>query len=66
MVLGAVKSEILDPRNRNTVKCNIPPEEIAALKELIKLQKERKIVIKACDKGAEIIIIDFNESKGML
>ena len=59
--LCAVKSEITDPRNRNETKCNIPPEEVAALKELIRLQKERIITIKACDKGAGIIILDFNE-----
>ena len=55
--LGAVKSEI--PRNRNPVKCNLPEEEIAALKELIRLQRERVIIIKPCDKGAGIIILDF-------
>ena len=43
------------------MKCNIPPEEIAALRELIRLQKERIITIKSCDKGAGIIILDFNE-----
>ena len=41
--LGAVKSEITDPRNRNKVTCNIPKEQLVALKELIKLQRERKI-----------------------
>ena len=59
--LGAVKSEILDPKNRNKVKCNLPPEEIKALKELIQMQKDRKITIKPCDKGAGIIILDFEE-----
>ena len=59
--LSAIKSEILDPKNRNSVPCNIPPEEIAALKELIRLQKERIITIKACDKGGGIIILDFDE-----
>ena len=61
MFLCAVKSEITDPRNRNETKCNIPPEEVAALKEVIRLQKERIITIKACDKGAGIIILDFVE-----
>ena len=42
MFLGAVKSEILDPRNKNKLKFNIPPEEVAALKELIKLKKNVK------------------------
>ena len=32
-----------------------------ALKELIRLQRERIITIKACDKGGGIIILDFNE-----
>ena len=32
-----------------------------ALKTLIKLQKERHIIIKACDKGAGIIIINFTD-----
>ena len=57
--LGAIKSEIVDPKNRNTVKCNLPVEEVAALKELIKLQRERVIMIKSCDKGAGIMILDF-------
>ena len=59
--IGAVKSEIMDPRNRNKVPCNIPQEEICALKELIRLQRDRKIVIKACDKGAGIIILNFED-----
>ena len=59
--LSAIKSEISDPRNRNSVPCNIPPEELIALKELIRLQRERVITIKACDKGGGIIILDFNE-----
>ena len=51
----------MDPRNRNTEKCNLPPSEIAALKELIKLQKERQIVIKTADKGAGIVIVNFKD-----
>ena len=43
------------------MKCNIPQKEIEALKDLIRLQKERKNTIKACDKGSGIIILDFNE-----
>ena len=58
--LGCIKSEIMDHRNRNDVKCNLPKNEIEAIKELIKLQKERIIVIKPCDKGAGIIILDFS------
>ena len=49
----------MDHRNRNEVKCNLPNDEILALKELVRLQKERIITLKACDKGAGIIILDF-------
>lgn len=59
--IGAVKSEIMDPLNRNKIPCNIPIEEVNALKELIKLQRDRIIVIKACDKGAGIIILNFDD-----
>ena len=48
----------MGPKNRNTVKCNLPVEEVAALKELIKLQRER-VINKSCDKGAGIMILDF-------
>ena len=54
-MLNSVRSEIMDPRNRNQVKCDIPQEEVSALKELIRLQKERVITIKATDKGAAIV-----------
>ena len=57
--LGSIKSEIMDHRNRNDVKCNLPKEEIQAIKDLIKLQKDRIIVIKPCDKGAGMIILDY-------
>ena len=59
--LASVRSEISGPRNRNQAKCNLPVEELAALKDLINLQKNKKIVIKACDKGAGILILDFND-----
>ena len=59
--LGAVKSEIMDPKNRNKVQCNIPQDELEALLDLIKLQKEGKIVIKPCDKGAGIIILTHSD-----
>ena len=58
--LGAVKSELMDPHNRQKVTPNLLPEELGALKELISLQKNRQIVIKKCDKGAGIIILDFH------
>ena len=48
----------MDHRNRNYVECNLPQDEIQALKELIQLQKEKVIVIKPCDKGAGMIILD--------
>ena len=54
--LEAVKSEIRDPKNRLQVKSNLPKEEYEALKELVKLQKECKIVNKQCDKGAGLVI----------
>ena len=59
--LSAIKSEIQDPRNRNEIECNLPIDELQALKELIRLQKERIIVIKACDKGAGVIILNFQD-----
>ena len=36
--LGSVKSDIVDPRNRNEAKCNLPKEEVSALSERIRLQ----------------------------
>ena len=51
----------MDYRNRNEAKCNLPEEEILALRELIKLQREREIIIKPCDKGAGILILDLKE-----
>lgn len=54
--LDLIESELNEPRNRNQEICNLPIEELNALKELITLQKERKIVVKACDKGAGVII----------
>ena len=59
--LAAVKSDIVDPKNRNKVESNIPDDEKEALKELIRLQRERKITIKPCDKGAGIIILNFDD-----
>ena len=59
--MGSVKSEILHPKNCNKEKCNLSLEEIEAIKILIKLQRERKIIIKPCDKGAGLIILNFND-----
>ena len=41
------------------MKCNLPYDERAALKELLKLQKYRIITLKPCDKGAGIMIPGF-------
>jgi len=57
--LSSFKSEIMDPQNRQQAKSNLPPEEMKALKELISLQRDRKITIKPCDKGAGIIVLNF-------
>ena len=51
----------MDPENRNKARPNLPPDEIEALSKLIDLQKERKITIKPCDKGARIIIMNTDE-----
>ena len=59
--MNATRSEIIDPKNRNEEKCNLPNDEIEALKELIRLQRERIIILKAADKGAGIVILDFKD-----
>ena len=59
--LASVKSEIMDPKNRHKVKSNISENEKEAIKTLIKLQRNREIIIKPCDKGGGIIILDFKE-----
>ena len=59
--LTAVKSDLLDPKNRHQTKSNLTDGAKDALKQLVKLQKERTIVIRPCDKGAGIIILDFKE-----
>ena len=57
--IKSVKSELQDPQNRNIARPNIPAEEMAGLKELIQLQRDRVITVKPCDKGAGIIILSF-------
>ena len=59
--LGAIRSEILDPKNRHKNNCNVSKEILEALLELVKMQKECKIIIKRCDKGAGIIVLDYEE-----
>ena len=61
MFLKSIKSELQDPRNRNRESCNLPLDELNALKDIIQLQKERQIVVRACDKGAGIMILSFND-----
>ena len=59
--LNSVKSELMDPLNRKKVSPNLNSDEYNALLELSKLQKERQIVIKQCDKGAGIIILNHDD-----
>ena len=59
--LGAIKSDITDPKNKNKVQSNLPVEEIKAMKELIELEKKCTIVVKPCDKGSGIIVINFDD-----
>ena len=59
--LTATRSEILNPNNRNKVDPNLSPGELRAMEELIKLQKEQTIVIRKCDKGAGIIILNYDD-----
>ena len=56
-----MKSDILDPKNRHKNKNNITPGEKQALSALISLQKQKKIVIKPCDKGAGIIVLNHKD-----
>ena len=51
----------MDPLNRKKVAPNLNDNEYKALLELSKLQKERKLVIKQCDKGAGIIILNHDD-----
>lgn len=40
--LAAVQSDLMDPKNRNKIHCNITDEEKTALKTLINCRKEDK------------------------
>ena len=51
----------MDPKNRNKYKCNISDSELKALQELIIMQRIGQIVIKPCDKGAGIIILNHKD-----
>ena len=59
--LEAAKWELIDNKKRIKTECNLPSEEVKAIKELIQLQKDRVITIKPCNKGAGIFILDFQE-----
>jgi hypothetical protein len=55
--LNSVKSDITGS-NYNKTRSNISKDETESLKTLFKLQRKCVIVIKPCDKGAGIIIVD--------
>ena len=59
--LSSVRSELQDHRNRNAVDCNLTKKELGALQTLQQLQKDRKIVIRECDKGAGVMILNFQD-----
>jgi hypothetical protein len=61
MFLHATSSDLLDGKTRNMVHQNLPPEELEALKQLTDLQKNRVITIKPADKGAGIVILEFED-----
>ena len=60
IVIKIIK-ELSDPLNRNESRPNLPKSELLALKQLIDLQNKRIITIKPCDKGAGLIILNFDE-----
>ena len=60
-MLAVTKSEILDPKNRNKSRPNLPPGKMKALARLIELQKQQVITVKPCNKEAGIIMLDFQE-----
>ena len=59
--LNAATSDLLDSDNRNKVFNNLPVDEQTALKELMDLQRNRVITIKPADKGAGIVILEFED-----
>ena len=59
--LHATTSDLLDAKSRNKVHNNLPPEELEALKQLVELQKNRVITLKPADKGAGIVILEFED-----
>ena len=61
--LSACKSDLLGSikQNQRKVGPNLSLEEREALTDLIQLQRYKIITIEPCEKGAEIIICDFND-----
>jgi peptide-methionine (R)-S-oxide reductase len=64
--LNTVESNIQDKSKwnkplLNPKRMNIPTEEYAALQELIKLQREKTLIIKPADKGAGIVIMNYSD-----
>ena len=59
--INSIKSKIHSPQNRNNVECNISQGELEALKQWQKLQRDKQIIIRACDKGTGVMILDFDE-----
>ena len=59
--MGSIRSELLDPKGKTKERCNVSSSEVKAIHDLIKLQKEREIIIKPCDKGGGIILLDFDD-----
>ena len=55
--ISSIKSELSDHKYRNKENCNLPVKDINSLRNLIKLQKDRHIVIKPFDKGAGFMIL---------
>jgi len=55
--LNGVKSEILNPENKNKARPNLPPDEIKALGDLIELQKRRIITINPAIKEQVLLFL---------
>ena len=43
------------------MECHISQGELEALKQWQKLQRDKQIIIRACDKGTGVMILDFDE-----
>ena len=60
---GIQDKSLWNKQTLNPKHSNISKEEYEALQTLIKLQAERKITIKPADKGAGILVLDFEKYK---